>query len=222
MLDSTSYIDNVHPIDTLRIFMASEVIKLFEELDLKVRNSYVDFFDNLVEKYANNKDECTLYSTLLDGRKNKDVNIPLKGMKKTVEIVAKTIAFTNLNTLENHSLSEINTWSNRDQILIQRISNDLLEDKEISLSMGPDYQEVFASHVVAGATIALTKKSDIISITEKAIQSLNELHKSNPVWKNFPTRFRTDAYKHNLISSRSKRSTDNRSNEERTSKATLT
>jgi hypothetical protein len=223
VLDSTSYIDNVHPIDTLRVFMASEVIKLFEELDLKVRNSYVDFFDNLVEKYANNKDECTLYSTLLDGRKNKDVNIPLKGMKKTVEIVAKTIAFTNLNTLENHSLSEINTWSNRDQILVQRISDDLLEDKkEISLDMGPDYQEVFASHIVAGATIALTKKSDITSITEKAIQSLNELHKSNPVWKNFPARFRTDAYKHNLISSRSKKSTDNRTNEERTSKATLT
>ncbi len=222
VLDSSSYIDNVHPIDTLRVIMASEVIKLFEELDIKVRNSYVEFFENLIEKYANNKDECTLYSTLLDGSKNKDVNIPLKGMKKTAEIVAKTIAFTNLKTLENHSLSEINTWSNRDQILIQRISNDLLEDKDISLDMGPDYQEIFASHIVAAATIALTKKSDIASITEKAIQSLNELHKSNPVWKNFPVRFRTDAYKHHLISSHTKIRTNKQTDRERTDKATLT
>jgi hypothetical protein len=197
-LVSDSYIGDPHPNDTLRIALVSEVIRNFEQLDIGVRNSYIEFFDTLIKEYKDKKNNFVLYSILLDNEtKNNDVIVCFKGMLKTVEIVAKTIGFTKLNSLGNHSLSELNTWKNRDQILVQRIASDFIENKLPYLEKGPDKQSVYATHIVSAATVALVKNPTAISnITTLAIQSLNELYKNNPVWNGFPVLSRSDFSKH--------------------------
>lgn len=213
-LESSSSIADPHPNEALRISLAAEVTKQFEELDLTVRNEYVKFFDQIMSKYMknNNKNEnnFVLYSTLLDNKtKHHDVEIPFRYMEKTVEIVARVIGFTKLKSLENHSLSEFNTWTNHDQILTQRIANQLMQNQkeEAETVFGPDEQEVYATHIVAAGTLASIKKPDIAirqqnldSITNAALITLEQMYNTSPVWKGYSVIYRSDAGKHSIIS----------------------
>ena len=213
-LESSSSIADPHPNEALRISLAAEVTKQFEELDVTVRNEYVKFFDQIMSKYMknNNKNEnnFVLYSTFLDlVNKHHDVEIPYRYMEKTVEIVARVIGFTKLESLENHSLSEFNTWTNHDQILTQRIADQLLKNQKepAETVAGPDEQEVYATHIVAAATLASIKKPDIAirqpnsdSITNAALITLEQLYDTSPVWKGYSVIYRSDAGKHNIIS----------------------
>jgi hypothetical protein len=220
-LESSSSIADPHPNEALRISLAAEVTKQFEELDLTVRNEYINFFDQIMSKYMknnnnNNKNEnnFVLYSTLLDGEhKHHDVEIPYSSMKKTVEIVARVIGFTKLKSLENHSLSEFNTWTNHDQILTQRIAAQLMQNQkeEAETVVGPDEQEVYATHIVAAATLASIKKPDIAirqqnseSITNAALKTLEQLYNTSPVWKGYSVIYRSDVGKHSIISYKKK------------------
>ena len=191
---------DVHPIDALRIFLAADVIRGIKELDVKVAAEYADTLESIVDNYITSKDDFGLFSNTFGGV-HWDVLMPYEGMRETVNVVAETIAFTNLETLENHHLSEINTWANQDEILTQRIMEELIDGKEPSLEPGPDGQTVYAAHVLSGGIMALTKSVDISRISDLTIDSLVKLYDNNPVWRGFPVRFRSDADVHNMVPS---------------------
>jgi hypothetical protein len=198
-IEASSYIDDPHPNTLLRIAMAKEVTKRLDGLDIKVREAYSEFFDKLIEKYLNKSDSFILYSTVEGGAKNSDYIVPLESMLKTVEILVEKIAFTRLRSIGNHSLSEINSWTNRDQVLAHRIATELLhlqENELPDLSTGPDKQEVYSAHVAAAAVLAVVKKPEIPLITDLAIRSLCELYKLDPVWSGLPVWYRSDTEKH--------------------------
>jgi hypothetical protein len=191
-LTPSSYVDDPHPDTVLRIVLAREVIRRLNGLDIKVRNDYIKYLNKILEKFVYKKEELILYTKLYGEGKNYDIKVPFKIMEKTVEIVVEKVAFSRLKSLGNHSLSEINTWTNRDQVLVERIVDDLLKGEIPHLRKGPDEQEVYAAHIVAAATIALTNKPDIQSITDLAHKSLANLYKTNPVWGGFPVAYRSD------------------------------
>jgi hypothetical protein len=191
--------DDVHPIDALRVMLAADVVRDIPDLDAEVANAWADALESIVERYVTDKDDFRLYSLTQSGKVHWDAIMPYDGMRETVKIVAKTIAFKPLDALEGHFLSEINTWANSDEELALRIVDDLLNEREPSLEPGPDGQTVYAAHILAGALLALTDTPDIKPITELAISALNKLYDNNPVWRGFPVRFRSNQYIHNLV-----------------------
>ena len=56
-----SYIDDPHPNDVLRVRIAVEVIRHFKGLALNIREAYVAFLNQLIEKYVNEKNYLVLY-----------------------------------------------------------------------------------------------------------------------------------------------------------------
>jgi hypothetical protein len=196
-LNPESEIDDPHPNPLLRIKLAKEFTKRLVWLNYDVRKNYIGFFDKLIDKYAPEEKNFTLYTREVEsGKKIIEVQIPIESMTNTIEVVVDKIAHTRLKTLGNHSMAEINTWTNSDE-LIANVAADYFMKNEV-LNFNSDYfdkHQVYAAHIVAGATVALTKKPEIRPITKLAIKHLNELHDNNPVWKGFPVSFRSDAEK---------------------------
>ncbi|VVB87287.1 Uncharacterised protein [uncultured archaeon] len=190
---------DVHPIDALRLFLAADVIRGMPDLDVNTANAWGDALDGIADKYISNKNGFGLYSKTQNGDVHWDAIMPYNGMRETVKIVANTIAFKPLNTLEGHSLSEINAWANSDEELTLRIVDDFVNKRQPSLEPGPGGETVYAAHILSGAVLALTNSPDVEDITGLAISALNELYSGNPVWRGFPVRFRSDAHIHSLV-----------------------
>lgn len=190
----------VHPFDPLRIILAADVIRSIRDLDFPTCEAYADALEYIVDKYGSNaqNEGFILHSTTKNGH-YLEAKIPYEGMRETVRIVAKVISSARLKSLEYHSLSEINTWTNSDEILVQIIVDDLLNNEDQAIEEGPDGQMVYAAHLLAGGIIALMKNTEIERVSEDTINSLVTLYEKNPVWKGFPTHFRGDLYQHSLV-----------------------
>lgn len=197
-LSSESDIDDPHPNDLLRIILAKEFTRSLDWLDYDVRQNYMKFFDNLIEKYAPDKKNFTLYTKDVNDIKIADAIIPLEYMTMTIKVVVDKIAHTRLKALGSHSLAEINTWTNSDEIISNVAAEYFVNGEELNFH-GEYFKNhrVYAAHIVAGAIVALIKKPEIRPITKLAIKYLKVLHESNPVWSGFPAFFRSDAEKHN-------------------------
>ena len=195
---SEGWYDDVHPIDALRVLLAADVIRDIPDLDVNIANAWGDALERIAEKYITNKNEFKLGTEIPSGIYT-NVVIPYDGMRETIKIVAKTIAFTPLDSLEKHHLSEINTWANSDETLTLRLADDFLDDKEPSLEPGPDGQTVYAAHVISAAIIALAESADITKVTDLAISGLNKMYDTNLVWRGFPLRYRSNLYAHNIV-----------------------
>lgn len=190
-----------HPIDALRILLAADVVRELPDLDVKIADAWSDLLENIVDKYIPMKKEFILYTQTSSDQVHGDDKMPYEGMRETVKIVADTIAFTPLESLDNHPLSEINTWANEDEIITMRITDDLIAEKEPSIKPQTYEGDIYAAHILAGAIIALAKAADISATTNLAIKALNKLHDNNPVWRGFPVRFRSDAHLHHMVPS---------------------
>jgi hypothetical protein len=191
-----------HPFDPLRIILAADVIRGIRALDFQTCNAYADALEYVVRKYGSEaiNEGFNLYTMTKNGDYYLEATIPYEGMRETVKIVADVISSTRFKSLEYHSLSEINTWTNSDEILVQRIVNDLLiKNEPPDIQTGPDDQIVYAAHLLAGGIIALMKNGEIEAVSENTIKSLVKLYENNPVWKGFPTHFRGDVYLHSLV-----------------------
>jgi hypothetical protein len=199
-LVSSGRLSDVHPIHAIRVLLAADVIRNIPDLDAHVAGMWADALEGIVDKYIDNKNEYVLYTQTESG-KEKNTEIPYDDMRNTVKIVAKTLAFTPLMSLEGHSLSEINTWANSDETIALRIANELLDKKEPSIISGKYEDTIYAAHIISGAVIALANMADLQTTTDLAINALNKMYDTNHVFHGFPFRFRSDVYVHNLVSS---------------------
>jgi hypothetical protein len=190
----------VHPFDPLRIILAADVIRSVRDLDFPTCEAYADALEYVVNEYGSDaqNEGFILHSRTKNGH-YLEAKIPYEGMRETVKTVAEVISSTRLKSLEYHSLSEINTWTNSDEILVKIIADDLQDNKDEAIEQGPDEQMVYAAHLLAGGIMALMKNREIERVSEDTIASLVTLHEKNPVWKGFPTHFRGDLYHHSLV-----------------------
>jgi hypothetical protein len=185
-----------HPIDALRIYLAGDVIRSIQELDIHTANRWGDTFESIADKYV--KDKSGFY---LVSENNVDVKMPYREFRETIKIVAETIANDSLTSLGNYALSDVNTWANDDETITTDITNNFLDNKEPSIDKSTTNQTVYAAHIIAGATIALAKGADISKTTELAISSLNRLKERNPVWGGLTVRYKSSMEKHYFIPS---------------------
>jgi hypothetical protein len=197
-LISEGWYDDVHPIDALRVLLAADVVRDIRELDINIANAWGEALERIVDKYITNKNEFSLVTDTPSG-KYTSVVIPYDAMRETVKIVARTVAFTPLDSLEKHHLSEINTWANSDETLTLRLVNDFLDKKEPLLEPGPEGQIVYAAHIISAATISLSESADVATITDLAISALDKMYDNNLVWRGFPLRYRSNLYSHNIV-----------------------
>ena len=189
-------IEDLHPIQSLRVLLAAETIKNIPELDNEIANNWADFLETIAYKYIENKENFELYVTNRVTKTQKTVvTIPHDILKKTLPILAKTIAFSPLKQIENHSFNEINTWSTSDEFLTQEIAENIINDKEL-----PIKDPVYPAHIISGAIMALinSSKLDLISVTEKAISALNKIYDNNHVFRGLPFNYKSDIYTRDL------------------------
>ena len=198
-LPTVNHVEDVHPIDALRIFLAAEVVEDIPDLELSLARAWSKALAAVADQYIPNKSGFGLYSVDAAGNPYWEAVIPYEPMLETVRVVASTIAFTPLESLENHSLSEINTWSNSDERLTVRLAQDFLSGRSPSLAAGPAGETIYAAHVLSAAVLALANGAPIEPSTERAINALVELYNQNPVWRGFPVRYRGDVYQHPFV-----------------------
>jgi hypothetical protein len=202
-LSNSSPSSSSHPIDTLRILLAADLVRELPDLDAKIAKAWADLLERIVDKFKEKTNKFTLYTQKL-AEVHVDDKMPYKEMRKIVRKVADTIAFTPLEALEGHQLSEINTWTNEDEIITANIAQDLVDEKEplvVTKSDNGAKEDVYAAHILAGAIIALAKSADMATTTRLATKALTKLHDNNPVWRGFPVRFRSDAHLHHMVHS---------------------
>jgi hypothetical protein len=188
----------VHPFDQLRILMSADVIRNLPGLDVEISTKYADSLQEIAERYGNGKSDFKLIEKTKSGDKDV-VIIPYEPMREAVKIVANTVAFNSLNKLDGHSFNEINTWTNSDESLSQRIADDLYENKEPSIESKAE-GDVFAAHILAGSALTLANSYvNLIDTTEIAVAALNKLYNKNRVFRGFPISHNSDMYMHSMI-----------------------
>ena len=100
--------------------------------------------------------------------------------KQSAKIVAETIINTKLQSLENHSLNQIQNWENADEAIATFIRTSL---RTTGLSIEQYKSGFYAAHVVAAAiTEALSKDADLNIVFDRMIALLKVMHDANPVW----------------------------------------
>jgi hypothetical protein len=198
-LSTVGIADDIHPIDALRVYLAADVIRDIPSLDKDIADSWSDALVRTADKYLTDRNNFTLIAETPLGTLQ-TVTFPFEPLRNTAKIVARTLAFTQLKTLENHYLSEINTWTREDEIVTNRIADELLSKKEPSLDSRSGEAVVYPAHIISGAVISLSESAQISDVTNLAISALNKSYDMNPVWNGFPTRYGSDLFTHKLRS----------------------
>jgi hypothetical protein len=185
-LETKGGADDPHPIDALRTFLAADLTQNITSLNNETRNAWSDALLRIVNDYAKNKDKFALgWSNQFTGFRA-TVEFPFNLMRQTTKIVSEILANGPLKTLENHSLSEINTWADNDEAISVRISDELSNKKEPSIESQEDETTVYPTHIVSGAIYSLMESSDIPLITSLATSALNKFYDKHETWSGHP------------------------------------
>ena len=129
------------------------------------------------------------WSNLVEEESKKDLEtIVLEGIKvksedaiRSTKIVAETISNTKLDSLENHSLLEIQNWRDHDQTIVKETLTPALKNPGVSAS--DIHDDAYAAHVVAAAIeSAVAKDGNIELIHNTMLRILKIMHDSNPSW----------------------------------------
>jgi len=165
---------DVHPIDVLRGYYLSYIVKELMDYDKDEQDKWSKVIDDEVDKDL----EGQVFGLVVDQRGNVQ-QLNLKEMKKTAFIAVRTILTRKMVSLENHSLIEIHNWG-RDQ---QNQVISLLASRQ----GGPDVDlsTLRAAHIVSAACIeSLSARGHgkLDDIFQWAKGLLVSLYKANPFW----------------------------------------
>jgi len=153
-----------HPADIVRGFLAAETVALLSF------------------------SQAAAWSKLISNETSKDVStISLAGRvisvdkaRESARLVANAIANSKARSLEEHSLSEIQTWQDKDESIVTAVRAALVTTGDIP-DLGQD--RVFAAHIVAAAVVeALANGQDLPLIFDRMIAILVRMKDKNPVW----------------------------------------
>lgn len=134
-------------------------------------------------------DQAGAWEKLIESETDQDLSaIRLEGVaidsgiaKQSARIVAQTIMKTKLQSLENHSLDQIQNWKNGDESITATIRGLL----STAGSLDEEYRSGFyAAHVVAAAVTEVLAKNDgdLDVIFARMVTLLKVMHDKNPSW----------------------------------------
>lgn len=153
-----------HPADILRGYLAAATVRL---LEFDQAGQWAD----LIEQET----AADLGTISVTGR-----TITAAQAKQSAEIVATTIAGMKLQSLEQHSLGEIQNWRNHDEEINQHLRGLLSRAESLPKSLESG---MYGAHVVAaGVTAALAGDGPLQVIFDRAKSLLKMMHDANPSW----------------------------------------
>ncbi len=153
-----------HPADIVRGYLAASTVRL---LSFDQRTEWA----NLIESETD-KDATKIVLAWAE--------VPKDKAAESARIVAEAIADRRLESLEEHSLREIQDWRNKDEELVQRHRVTL--NRIVTAEEKPE-GEYYAAHAVAAAvTSALSKGANLSLIFDRMVGELKRMHDENPSW----------------------------------------
>jgi hypothetical protein len=183
-LSNTGLANDRHPIDALRLFLIADLIREITSLNIDIRKTWSDTIEKIISKYIVDNSRFVIGYPTQEGFQPTQ-ELPFGPMRETTRIVAKTLAYAHLETLEKHYLAEINTWSDTDEWLAVSIADELLNSEEPCLESRTEEEKIYAAHLVAGSIYALAESADISGITDLAFSALNKVYDNNAIWGGF-------------------------------------
>lgn len=172
-LRSVGASNDPHPIDVLRGFMAAELVRNLNFKDAAV-------WGDIIERES--QKDTGKYVYIKDVRTGQRQAIDAKMAAQSAKLAGLTIANSKLKALENHSLHDIQDWTDQDQKIADEIATALRETGKLPTQYGG--QAFYAAHVVSAATTeALKTGSNIQQIFDRMVQFLDEMHLGNAAWQ---------------------------------------
>lgn len=161
---------DTHPVDILRAFLAAHVVSQLSFAGAKEWSEAI--------KSEAQKDLKTIY--LVDARK-RYTRLSTDKAIHSAEIVGDVIINTKLKSLENHSLKEIQDWTDADQKIVDTLAAELRAGSTLTSEFKTN--DFYAAHVVAAAVQeALKAGSNIQTLFDRMIGYLDVMHQYNTLW----------------------------------------
>ncbi|MCY6371396.1 hypothetical protein [Clostridium ganghwense] len=153
-----------HPADILRGYLAASAVRL---LKFKGAEAWAKILEDETNKDLSTIRLAGTVTSVTDAR-------------KSAKIVASTIMYTNLNSLENHQLGEIQNWYDEDEYIVNQLRSHINTSTPLSIAYASG---IYAAHVVAAAvTEALSKGTNIYFIFQRMLSILKIMHDANQSW----------------------------------------
>ncbi len=176
-LRSMGSLEDTHPIDLLRGYLAAAVVK------------HLNFQDAASWSQAiaaeTHKDDAMLY--LVD-RNGVLYLFPVSFAQAiaSTDVVAQVIMQSKLESLQRHSLQQLQDWRDEDQAIVDNLVSVLNNGGHLPTELqGPGF---YAAYVVAAATqAALQGGANIPTIFSEMQNILAMMHLENPTWSQMPT-----------------------------------
>lgn len=166
-----------HPIDLLRGYLAAAVAKRLNFKDAAVWSGILT--------NETLKDNNLLY--LVDQNGNySQFPVSLSVAIASTDVVAEVVMHSKLNSLQGHSLQEIEDWTDNDEAIAGSLVSSLTTTGQLPVNLhGPGF---YAAHVVSASTLAgLNSNANIPVILSEMLAFLQTMHHENPTWSKTPT-----------------------------------
>lgn len=176
-LRNIGYKEDPHPIDLLRGYLAAAVAKRLNFKDAAAWSAL------LTQETA--KDNNLLFLVNQNGSYSL-FPVPLNVAIASTEVVAEVIMKSKLNSLQGHSLQEIQNWTDNDETIVTTLLEALKINGQLPINLqGPGF---YAAHAVSASILAgLQLNASIPTIFNEMLAFLQTMHHGNPTWSRFPT-----------------------------------
>ena len=168
-----------HPTDILRLDLIRGAVDSLVGLSQGTRNAYIAALDQVSAQCGGNEEFVTLQGVVRtsngSGIRLND-RFPMALMKSAARTVGAFIATSRLAALDGHSIQDIETWDNPDEIAAQAVRSALLGGGSAA-DAGDDAQ------LLAGATLAAYEKpGDYPAINVGLAHALTASFARDPIW----------------------------------------
>jgi hypothetical protein len=158
------------------------VIANLDQLSLTTRNAYIQLLAGIAGICAQGAREILIEGHLPpDGRwwsPPAPWVLPLEAMQWSAYLVGAYLATTKPQALNHHGIQEIETWSDDDELIAQRIKTAFLCSTSVA-EMGDDAQ------LLAGATLALFDQPyRYNTVSQLLAAALDRSFEQDPFWGN--------------------------------------
>lgn len=167
---------DAHPIDILRGYVAVRVIS---KMPFAGASAWAQAIKQEVDKDLQAQQQA-LY-VIDPANQNQRYMLNTMISQRAAEIVADTIMNSKLNSLEGHSLSEIQTWTDQDETAATALGMLMASRAPLPATYRND--GYYAAHVVAGATMeGLKAGANIPALFTSMIDYLNTMNQYDSNW----------------------------------------
>lgn len=160
-----------HPVDVLRLGLASGTVGSLPGLDAAARQAYVALLSQITESLSGGAAMVTVQGEIpVPGSATIPLNLSLSlaQMQYAAAIMGTAIANTPLPSLNGHTLQQVETWDRFDEQAAWRFAVALSNKSET-------LPAVYSAHILAGATLALyNDPTGYDEITRRVTDALDE------------------------------------------------